>query len=253
MIISLCIVDMNRTGDLKQTLPATIRAANASPPVEIVILDYDSKDDLATYIESVKTSAHLNEGVVLNYSKSPNHKYFSISHSRNLAVMASHGDYIVILDADIIPHENYIKVLRETIEREKPVWMVEGGRYITGKLIGGRMLVCQKAEFIAAGGYDERFNLCGPEDKDICMRMHRRGGKFIAFDRALVDEIRTRARQKIENLPKEPYEEMLTEEQRIHNKPGWTKYLMQRAMRNIYDENNAKGVLVVNEGRAWGK
>ena len=41
---------MNRTYDLKKTLPLTIQAADASPPVEIVVLNYNSKDDLEDYI-----------------------------------------------------------------------------------------------------------------------------------------------------------------------------------------------------------
>ncbi len=248
MKISLCITVMDRTDDLRETLPHTIKAANASQPVEIVILDYDSKDDLAEYIKTV-------DYPMLTYKKSPNHEFFSISNSRNLSVLASSGDYIAILDADIIPHENFVQTLRHHIEEENPTWMVEYGRFIHHegkKWMGGRMLVCKREEFIMAGGYDERFNLCGPEDKDICMRLHRRSGKFVAFNGKLVDEVRTRQHKKIENLDKQAYTDALTDEQRQKNTPSNTKYAMQLAMRKIYEENLANKVLVANEGRPWG-
>ena len=154
MKISLCITVMNRTDDFKQTLPHTIKAAKASPPVEIVVLDYDSKDDLAEYIKTVDYP--------ITYKKSPNHEFFSISHSRNLSVLASSGDYIAILDADITPHENFVQTLRHHIEEERPTWMVEYGRFIhvgDKKFTAGRMLICKREEFIMAGGYDERFTL----------------------------------------------------------------------------------------------
>lgn len=234
---------MNRTSDLRQTLPATIKAAKASPPVEIVILDYDSKDDLVDYLKTIDYP--------ITYAKSPNHQFFSISHSRNCAALSSHGDYVVIQDADIALREDTIKMWREMIEKENPTWMCEYGRFIDHKYIGGRLLVCKKAEFVAMGGYDERFNLCGPEDKDIAMRLHRRGGRFITYPRDVINEIHTRQEKKIQNLDKDKYRAMVDPDE--PHKVQMTKYLMQLAMRKIYLENNEKGALVANKGKQWGK
>lgn len=249
--ISLCIVVMNRTDDLRQSLPLTIKAANASPPVEIVILNYDSKDDLDDYIQRVRITEHFASGVTLKYVKSNNHKFFNISHSRNLSVLAASGSYIVIQDADILPHENFVQMIRENIEKYHPVWMIEHGGHIDEEHIGGRLLVCQKAEFVAAGGYDERFNLCGPEDKDITMRLYRRGGKMVLYSSKVIDEIRTIQKRKIENLDYQKYRDALPPEE--PHKLQMTKLSMQRAMRVIYHENCEKGVLVANEGVAWGQ
>jgi glycosyltransferase involved in cell wall biosynthesis len=248
-MISLCIVVMNRTDDLKKTLPVTIEMAKASPPVEIVILDYDSKDDLVDYLKTIDYP--------ITYAKSPNHKYFSISHSRNCAVKASSGDYIVIQDADIILKKDTIPTWRKLLDDYNTVWLIEEGRYLKeeirgmGKLTGGRLLVCQRNEFLKMGGYDERFNLCGPEDKDICMRLYRRGAKVATYSRRLIDEIKTRQHRKIANLDKEKYRALVPEE--ITNKVSYTKLLMQRAMREIYLDNCAKVVLVANEGKEWGQ
>ena len=46
MLISLCLPCHNRTHDLKRVMPYLLGAANFSPPVEIVVIDYNSQDDL---------------------------------------------------------------------------------------------------------------------------------------------------------------------------------------------------------------
>lgn len=242
MIISLCIPVMNRADDLKQTLPHTIKAAKASPPVEIVVLNYDSKDDLDEYIKTVDYP--------ITYVKSPNHKFFSISHSRNCAVKASHGDYTVVQDADIFLHEDTVKTWRKLIEKHNPTWLIEEGRFVDHVHVGGRLPVIKREEFMSMGGYDERFNLCGPEDKDLCMRLHRRGGKFVTYSRHLTDEIHTRQERKVSNLDSAEFKAKIppTEPHKIQ----MLKYSMQLAMRKYYLENNEKGMLVANEGKEWG-
>ena len=249
--ISLCIVVMNRTDDLRQSLPLTIKAANISPPVEIVILNYDSKDDLDHYIEEVRLTEHLERNVTLKYIKSNDHKFFRIAHSRNQAVLAATGSYIVIQDADILPHIDFVQEIRKNIEKFHPVWMVEHGGHIDPQHVGGRLLVCQKAEFVAAGGYDERFILCGPEDKDITMRLYRRGGKMVTYSGKVIDEIHTDQRKKIRMLDYQEYKDALSPDE--PHKIQMLKLSMQRAMRVIYHENCENGVLVANEGKEWGQ
>ena len=68
-VISLCIPAHARTYDLKKTLPHLIAAVNASPPVEIVILDYNSPDDLEEYIGIIKETTQLTDGNVISYVK----------------------------------------------------------------------------------------------------------------------------------------------------------------------------------------
>ena len=234
MIISLCIPCMNRTYNLKQTLPSIIKSANASPPVEITILNYSSTDDLESYLEEINKTEKLVNGNTFNFIKLFDRKYYHSAHARNLTVLASEGEYIIQLDTEAIPSEKFIKYIRERLELEKFVWMCEGriGRYV----------VIKRQEFIDTGGYDERFNVYSPEDKDLCLRMHRRGGKFEVFPPNFLSEIPTSNKEKLENLDQEPHK----------NKGIWIKRAMFRAMKPYYEENIANGVLVVNK-EGWGK
>lgn len=223
--ISLLIHCMNRTYDLKKSMPSIIEAVNESPPMEIFILNYGSKDDLDEYAsELMKTK--LEEGNVFTYWK-VNKNVYNSPNARNIAHLNCKGDYGIQWACDSYPRRDCFKLIRQLIEKEHPVWMAEG--------YTGRAVVCQKEEFRRAGGYDERFSMYAPEDRDICMRLRRRGGKFVEFPAELLHDTPTPWRVKVENLG-----------------VNIERSEMVARMHAIYDENNRLRTLVANEGKVWG-
>lgn len=242
MIISLCIPVMNRLTPLKEALPVIIKSANGSPPCEIVVLNYDSKDGLEDYLEEVKRTIPLTPGNVLLTPKVSNEKYYNSARARNCCVKASTGEYIIQLSAEALPVENYVAEMRKLIEEEHPAWMVENSHtFHEYKAYMGRFIVVERNEFINAGGFDERFNVYAPEDKDICMRLTRRGGKLVVYGSGMIKEIVTSDKDKLANLDTTTYTEHI-----------WMKRQMAHRMQPIYLENNRLGVLVANEGKEWG-
>lgn len=228
VLISFCIPCMNRTHDLKKTMPSLVAAANASPPVEIAVLDYNSQDDLAVYMKKILLAeAALDRNVWVLYNKYTGRDHYHQTHAWNLAVLASSGKYICIMGADAIPSENYVAEARKLIA-DGCVWM-RGSRY-------KGILVCARQEFVSAGGYDERFEFYGKEDRDLEGRLARRGTKFGLMPSGLVTTIRTPNSDKLRN-----YRGRLTKKEMSGiNKPIWL-------------ENEARGVLVANEGAGWGQ
>ena len=225
-LISICIPCHNRTYDLKKVMPSLIAAANASPPVEIVILDYNSPDDLQEYIK-VKTP--LEEGNRLICVKYGGVDYYRMAHARNLSVLASAGEYVVISSADIILSENYFEVVREMLSEGDYVWLGHNLRFIG-------VLVCKREEFINAGGFDERFEFYGKEDKDLVLRLERRGGKTARLPAGLLRLIPTSKEDKLKN-----YRLPLSRRE------------VKKLSTPIYEENIRNGVLVANVGKEWGK
>ena len=236
MIISYCIPVHNRTYDLRETLPGIIRAASNSPPVEVVILDYNSQDDLADYmrLQMGLPSGAFNDlgawgnGWSLVYKKYKGRDNYHMAHARNLSILASSGDWVVSSGSDIILDENYFKVLRTTIEKEQLKWIRHGRRYVG-------VIWVKRDEFMDAGGYDERFEYYGKEDKDLLARLERRGGAFAVMPDSLLGLIPT---------PKE--------EKFKHYRGNMTRQQMGKYAKRIYQENIDNNVLVVNEG-GWGK
>jgi hypothetical protein len=218
---------MGRTHDLKRIMPHLIEAANNSPPVEIAILDYNSPDGLGEYIDWVRSMSNLDQENILTYNKYTGRDYYHLAHGYNLAALLSCGEYISIMGADAVLSPGYYVEARKLIE-DGCVWM-------RGKRYKGIML-CRRDEFVAAGGYDERFEFYGGEDKDLEYRLMRRGKKFGLMPNGLVYTLRTGNAAKLKN----------------YRLPMTKREMMERGSR-IRAENNRNGVLVANEGVEWGK
>jgi len=228
MLISLCTPSMNRKRALKKCLQSRIKAANNSPPVEIVILDYNSTDGLKRYIKNIKKSKPFVEGNFLTYQRYTGRNYYHLAHAWNLAAKASKGDYIVIFGTDAFLHEDFFSFIREAIEKHQYEWMSVGRQNGT--------IVCKRQVFMDIGGYDENFEYYGSEDKDIIRRL-KHGG----FKRGVIPG----------NLRKITY---TYNKDKIKNYRGnLTKKEMMVLNADIRHENEKKNILIANQGKEWGQ
>ena len=224
MIISYCIPCMNRTYDLRKTLPLVIQAANASPPVEIVILDYNSQDDLEEYLlDCYPFYDDPETDNFLTHTKYTGRDTYHMAHAQNLSMLVGGGEYVVNSAADVVLTINYFSTIRELLSPGDIVWMMST-RY--------GIPVIRKDEFVAAGGHDERLEFYGKCDRDLHGRLHRRGGKFVKYPSDILTTIPTAKDQKHRNyslksahqmkvLNKEIYEENLRNEVLTVNPDGW--------------------------------
>ena len=89
---------------------------------------------------------------------------------------------------------------------------------------------------ISIGGYDERFECYGSEDKDISRRLRQSGCKDGLLPPDLRTRIRTPNNEKIKNY-----------------RGNMTKHEMMTKNAAIREENKRNKVLVVNEGIEWGQ
>jgi hypothetical protein len=227
MKISLCVAIHNRNYDFKNVLPSWIKAANASPPVEIVVLNYNSPDDLEEYMNAMK-SIELRKGNSLVHLKYTGKDYFHMAHARNLSVLATTGEFFVMLSADCPMSEDFILVLRRIIAENENFWVtIRKNEGVVGMY---------KQDFIDAGGYDERFEFYGPEDKDLSARFYRRGFHPITLSIRYVGIILTPNEVKEKNY-----------------RLAISKREMGKLMSPIYFKNKEDGVLVANEGKEWGR
>lgn len=216
---------MNRTYDLKKTMPYLIDAAKASPPVEVVVVDYNSQDNLAEYIASVKKQE---PDFLLTYRKYTGRDTYHMAHARNLSILSASGEYIVVFSTDLYPVKEFIPIVRQLIADTGADWLYTGSRFVG-------VIVLKKSEFIAAGGYDERFELYGPEDKELNARLHRRGLKSAEYPAFLG----------IINTP---------DEERTKNyRLKIDKHVMSGLMRQYYHQNIADEVMEANQNIEWGR
>lgn len=226
MLISMCIPCHNRTHDLKKTMPSIIESANLSPPVEIVVLDYNSPDDLRDWFFRMSETTELTDGNFFTYRRYGARDYYHTSHANNLSVLASRGEYVVIGCTDMLLAEEYFAEIRKLLEEGGYVWLQSYAKI--------NFIVCQKTEFVDAGGFDERFEFYGPNDKDFAERLERRGGRFTYYSHELITIIPTPWSEKTKNY-------RITSRREIG-----------KLMKPIYLENQKNEVWTVNEEKGWG-
>jgi len=210
-------------------MPSVVTAANLSPPVEIVIVDYGDQPSLAPLLKDVRRSLLPENSLrIKTYRK---RKYYHMAHARNLSIREATGEYVVITSTDILPVPQFFKMVRELLAKTCATYL----RSVNDFCIG--IIVCSRKEMIAVGGYDERFEFYGPEDKDILRRLSRKGSIAGYYDlHTLISMILTPDDKKVANyrLP-------------------LSKREMSVRGKDILFENDAANLVVANQGIEWGK
>lgn len=228
MLISLCTPVMNRLADLKRTMPYRIEAALAHPPVEFCILDYGSKDGLREYVndELQKLLPSSSEDIILKYARYETN-YYHQAHALNLAVLLTDADYFAVMGADTYPRRiDFFKIVR--------MFASAGYDWIEDDRYKGA-IVCRFSEFVAAGGYDERFEFYGSEDRELAVRLNRRNLKKASLPTGSLGNFYTPDDVKMAN-----YRVKITKEE------------SSRRMRVYYEESLASGRLTANP-QGWGR
>lgn len=199
--ISFCITCMNRLHNLKLTLPKNIENNKSYGNVEFVLLDYNSKDGLEEWVKS-NMMGYIESGLMVYY-KTVEPKYFSMSHSRNVAFKVASGDIVNNLDADNFVFKDGVSTtecLASYINRmandcREKVIFAKGKRYMHGR-IG-----FYKKEFIdILGGYDEQLLGYGHDDHDIVGRAWAQNFIMYWWGGAYYSRIKTSRKEKDQNM-----------------------------------------------------
>lgn len=229
MLISYTIPCCKREADLEKALPFVFWAARASPPVEIVLVDYANEFDIwkGSEIGALQLG---DSGSWLEIVRYRGRDHYHMAHARNLSIKAATGDFIVISSSDICPALDYFQYVRERLDET-------GADLLIPDLCFVGVIVCRRQALLDAGGYDERFEFYGSEDKDLNMRLRRRGLKSAPYQACdHLTMFRTLNWDKVKN----------------YRLPITKTEMMQRG-KAILVENLKAGVLVANEGHEWGK
>ena len=173
--ISFCTTCMDRAYDLKVTLPKNIQDNIDYPNIEFVILNYNSKDDLDDWIKKEMTQ-HIESGI-LNYYKTTEPKYYSMSHSRNVAFKVAQGNIVNNIDADNYMCINFAFALNRLAELCPKKAVFAKGKRMTHGRIG-----MYKDEFMSINGYSEDLEGYGEDDKNLLYRAMALGYKMMWWE-----------------------------------------------------------------------
>jgi predicted glycosyltransferase involved in capsule biosynthesis len=168
---------MNRAEHIKKTLLKNIRNNIDYPNLEFVLLDYNSKDDLESWVKS-----NLNEYIksgVLKYFQTREPKYFHVSKAKNMVHRFATGNIVCNLDADNYTGKDFAYLINYILNKKpKSVGSCMGytysDKFFDNFGIGGRIFLFKKY-FDQIGGYDESFVGWNYEDSDFVTKAKKLG------------------------------------------------------------------------------
>ncbi|WP_436488003.1 glycosyltransferase family 2 protein [Chitinophaga sp. ARDCPP14] len=167
--ISFCIICMNRLYHLKETLLKNLTNNTGYPGLEVLLLDYNSGDDMEQWVKN-NLSDHIERGALVYY-KTFDPLEFNHSHAKNMAFKLASGDIVCNINADNFTGNRFVYYIDEVFRTNKKVFMRPLGLHP-----GVAGVVCvNKADFLQVGGFDERMSVYGWEDVDFRNRLRLAG------------------------------------------------------------------------------
>lgn len=223
--ISFVTTCMNRSYSIKKTLIHNIENLKQFNNIEFVLLNYDSHDDLDSYIKE-NCQKYIEAGILNYYKLQEKVEFFQRSRAKNIAYKLSNGNIIHNVDAEWLMYSPIVDLIRKNfVNGQEKRTLHIGGR--------GGGIVNYKKHFIDAGGYDERMNVWGFEDSDLFNRL-KIGFGFEHIRTTLLpyaDNIKTRRDERNKNIPSK----FNTDNYKIHQ------------------ENMNNKQWIVNKNIEWGK
>jgi len=235
--VSLCTTCMGRRSDLERTLPVNLKL-NAGYPVEFVILDYNSSDGLEDWMRR-HMRAEIESGLVAYY-RTTEPRFYSMTHSRNVAFKLASGDIVCNVDADNLTLDPALAEPPAMCFAERLNLLANqiGRRVFFAKsrqLLRGRLGFFRDEFIHELGGYDEELTGYGRDDHDLRDRAWRLGYTHMRFDGAYIFRYKTPRGDKGTNMENKKWRET------------------ERANAARSAANVAAGRLRANEGREWGR
>lgn len=187
----------NRAHHLIQTLPKNLAD---NPDHRFVVLDYGSEEALAQVLDPY----------LLRSDQLALYRYnvlgpFQMAHAKNMAhrlAMLEGGDILVNVDADNFTGRGFGDYVAMKFIQGPPrtfLWShVIPGSGLRG--CNGRIAVSAPA-FLTVGGYDERYDTWGPDDKDFNLRLRRLGYQGAEIDIAYLRAIQHNDKMRFREYP----------------------------------------------------
>lgn len=159
MLFSIITPCKNRLEHLKQTLPLMRSVNNA----EVIVVDYGCEQRTGDWIAS-----NYPDIKIVRVTDDP---VFHVSRARNIGALQASSEVLCFVDADTFVIGNLAEWAGKNMKQ---------GWFFVIPTIGvstAGFLLCNKADFLNVGGYDEALRGWAPEDMDLYERLEISGVK----------------------------------------------------------------------------
>lgn len=172
---------MNRLYHLKETLIPNIEANADYENLDIILLDYNSGDDLEAWAKE-NLAAYIAAGR-LTYYKTFEPSEYSHSHAKNLVFKLAGNAIVCSINADIFLAKDFAQQVNRYFSEQTDIFLIPDKVYGENRGIAGTVCV-KKDDFLAVGGFDERMLVYGWEDVDFQLRLRKLGRTRIGINSA---------------------------------------------------------------------
>jgi glycosyltransferase involved in cell wall biosynthesis len=148
MKTSLIVTTYNWKEALEAVLKSVLRQSEL--PDEVIIADDGSREDTKTLIEQFQTTFP----VPLIHSWQEDNG-FQLSMSRNRAIAVAQGEYIIMIDGDMVLSSSFIASHKKAA---KVGWFVQGGRVLTNESASKAIMKHDAIPSIFSSGLKNRKN-----------------------------------------------------------------------------------------------
>jgi hypothetical protein len=208
--VALCTTCKGRLPHLAETLPANLASEEGTPDVVFVVLDYNSRDGLADWVQTgMRHEMNLGRLVYYRFTEPT---AFRMAHAKNLAHrlgLREGADVLVNVDADNFTMPGFVPYLREHFLNDLGsfLWarMIkagdgDGNGTPMARGVSGRIAVTRE-QFLLAGGYNEKYTMWSPDDTDFKLRLRRLGFKPVEVDPRFLHAINHNDRMRFREYP----------------------------------------------------
>ncbi|HGY54755.1 MAG TPA: glycosyltransferase [Caldithrix abyssi] len=199
-LVSIIMLTYNALDYTKKCVDSILK--HTTHPYEIVFVDNASTDGTKKYLRGL-TQKHKHIKVLFNK------KNRGFAAANNQAVRKAKGDYVMILNNDVLVADGWLKGLVKALEADEKIGMVGpltnkisglqmvadvpysdeqgfyeyartfrrqyGGNITPRRRIAGFAMLMKKNLYQQVGGFDESYGTGNYEDDDLCLKVRRAG------------------------------------------------------------------------------
>lgn len=241
MKISFLTSCMDRCHHLKKTYLKNIENSKSTSncDVEFVLLNYNSKDDLNSWVNSNTFPTNF------TYLTTDKPMYFSMSKTKNILGRNATGDILCWLDADNYTQHGFVDyVVSVYTQQPNSALRVTWSNQTQGMC--GRV-VCRKSDFIKIGGYDEQLTGWGYEELDFCKRLEKTGINMIELPYPFLGKIQHTDADRFKNYPTNLVEKLPSNHicSQMNTKSNYLNF-------KLSEKNIKRNKFIANKNSDWG-
>ncbi len=172
-MISLVTTYKNRRHHIEQTMPTWLD--QDVDDYEIVLVDYNSEDDVAAYLRTFNTS------IIIKHIRCEGIENFELAHARNIGSRYASGEWILFIDIDTSLFTNSMKAMSVYAHHDGLYFAAEDSQ-VRKEIINGGLILVKKECHEELRGFNELMTGWGFEDIDYKKRLESSGVSFSFID-----------------------------------------------------------------------